>query len=155
MKTGESATALGASCMVLIMKKLLSLLLVFAVVGTVVFFLTPKTPPPPSAPLGAVSLEPTYFAEVDKKSGVVLRVIVANQSFIDSGKVGDPKNWIETTMDGSKRKNYARVGYEYNKTLDAFVPPKPTKDAVFDASKAKWVKSTPAVEAITASTTSL
>lgn len=86
----------------------------------------------------ATSSEPTYFAEVDK-NGIVLRVIVIDQANIDTGKWGDPKNWIETKMDGSLHKNSAGIGYTYNKTLDAFIAPKPTPTAVLDPVKAQWV----------------
>lgn len=64
------------------------------------------------------------FAEIDG-TGMVKRVIVADQSFINSGAVGDPKNWIETDTEGSLRKNYAGVGYIYDRNLDVFIPPKP------------------------------
>lgn len=37
----------------------------------------------------------TYFAEI-APDGTVLRVIVADQAFIDSGAVGDPVNWEQT-----------------------------------------------------------
>ena len=79
---------------------------------------------------------PTYFAEVI--NGKVQRVIVADQSFIDSGKVGDPKNWIETFMDGSVRKNYAGIGYEYHKDIDAFVAPKQFSSWVLDKNDGEY-----------------
>ncbi len=75
----------------------------------------------------------THFAEIDS-NGIVLRVIVAEQDFINSGKVGNPKNWIQTsynTIHGIHktggiplRKNYAGIGYKYHSDIDAFVPPK-------------------------------
>lgn len=80
---------------------------------------------------------PTYFAETDA-NGNVLRVIVATQQFIDSGAVGDPKNWIETKIDGSLRKNYASKGYKYDKANNAFIPPKPNPDWVLDTEKYEW-----------------
>ena len=85
----------------------------------------------------------SHFAEIDENN-IVLRVIVAEQDFIDSGAVGDPKKWIQTSYntrggvhyitssstpsaDQSKalRKNYACVDYLYDPVLDAFIPPKP------------------------------
>lgn len=80
---------------------------------------------------------PSYFAEIDS-SGVVLRVIVADQAFIDSGAVGNPSNWIQTSMEGTVRKNYAGVGYTYDTNLDAFIPPKPSPDATLDEVKGDW-----------------
>lgn len=78
-----------------------------------------------------------YFAEIDQNN-VVKRVIVADQNFIDSGVVGDPKNWVETSMDGSFRKNYAGIGYTYDDKLDAFIAPKPTENAVLDETYCKY-----------------
>lgn len=75
-----------------------------------------------------------HFAEIDE-NGVVKRVIVAEQDFIDSGAVGNPANWVQTsynTREGKHkdggvplRKNYAGIGYTYDKQRDAFIPPKP------------------------------
>jgi len=78
----------------------------------------------------------SHFAEIDS-SNIVLRIIVAEQDFIDSGAVGDKNNWIQTsyntqggvhyapnsnTPDGgvALRKNYAGEGYTYDATRDAF-----------------------------------
>ena len=97
--------------------------------------------------------EVTYFAELDKDNNV-LRVIVADQEFINTGKVGNPNNWKQTYYNGEVRKNYAGIGYKYNKDLDAFVGKKPTEDATLDTETAKWI--IPIVEPIiyeTATTT--
>lgn len=77
-----------------------------------------------------------YFAEIE--NGIVKRVIVADQEFIDSGKVGDSKTWVETSTDGSIRKNYAGIGYIYDKNLDAFIPPKPYTSWVLDKEKGQY-----------------
>lgn len=79
----------------------------------------------------------TYFAEIDSNK-VVLRVIVADQSFINSGVVGNPANWIETTTDGSLRKNYAAKGSTYNTSLDAFVYPQPFPSWTLNSVTARW-----------------
>lgn len=79
----------------------------------------------------------TYFAEVDN-NGIVKRVIVASQEFINSGAVGSPANWIQTHADGSKRKNYAGVGYKYDSARDAFIPPKPFDSWEVDEVTAQW-----------------
>jgi len=83
------------------------------------------------------SSEPTYFAEIGTQ-GDVLRVIVADQSFIDSGAVGNPENWIQTDVDGKIKKNYAGKGYTYDKNRDAFIPPKPEPNATLDEKTAQW-----------------
>lgn len=78
-----------------------------------------------------------YFAELDSNN-VVLRVIVADQAFIDSGLVGASKNWLVTAQDGSVRKNYAGVGHVYDKTLDAFIPPKAEPSFVLNTQTAQY-----------------
>lgn len=80
-----------------------------------------------------------HFARVI--NGFVTHVIVADQAFIDSGAVGDPSEWLQTSYntrlgvhygpDGQPdgglalRKNFAAPGYMYLPEIDAFVPPKP------------------------------
>jgi len=67
----------------------------------------------------------SYFAEIDS-NGVVQRVIVSEQDFINGGSVGDPVNWIQTRLNPTTfRKQYAGPGYTYDKANDVFVGPKP------------------------------
>ena len=76
----------------------------------------------------------SHFAQIDQNN-IVTQVIVAEQDFINSGAVGDPSRWIQTsynTYAGEHRnggtplrKNYAGIGYFYDSSKDAFVPPKP------------------------------
>ncbi len=81
--------------------------------------------------------EEPLFAEIDAHGNVV-RVIVADQAFIDSGAVGDPKNWIQTSSKGTIRKNYAGSGYTYDSVSDSFIPPKDVEATVFDNVKKQW-----------------
>lgn len=37
------------------------------------------------------------------------------------------------------RKNYAGIGYTYDEARDAFIPPKPSDDAVLDETTCLWV----------------
>jgi hypothetical protein len=87
-----------------------------------------------------------HFAKVE--NGIVSQVIVAEQDFINSGAVGDPSSWVQTSYNTQAgvhrnggtplRKNYAGIGYTYDETLDAFVPPKPFASWVLDTEKAQW-----------------
>jgi hypothetical protein len=79
----------------------------------------------------------TYFAELNQDK-TVKRVIVADQEFINSGAVGNPENWVETTLDGSKGKNYAAIGHTYDKDRDAFISPKPFDSWTLDEATARW-----------------
>ena len=70
-----------------------------------------------------------HFAKVE--NGIVVNVIVAEQSFIDT--LPDKSSWIQTsynTIGGRHltggtplRKNYAGVGFTYDPVRDAFIPP--------------------------------
>lgn len=74
----------------------------------------------------------SHFAKIE--NGVVTQIIVAEQDFINSGHVGDPESWVQTSYNthGGQhpegrplRKNYAGIGYTYDAQRDAFIPPKP------------------------------
>ena len=79
----------------------------------------------------------SYFAQLDQDNKVV-RVIVAEQEFIDSGVVGDPSRWIETDMDGTLRKNGAGKGSFYDPVEDHFYHPKPFESWTLDKTTARW-----------------
>ena len=76
----------------------------------------------------------SHFAQINESNQVV-QVIVAEQDFIDTGLVGSPSNWIQTSyntfanthrLGGTPlRKNYAGIGYSYDSVRDAFIPPQP------------------------------
>jgi len=67
-----------------------------------------------------------HFARV--KDGIVQEVIVAEQPDIDSGLHGDASEWIQTSYNGSFRKNYAGFGYIYDLDKDEFNPPPPATE---------------------------
>jgi hypothetical protein len=46
--------------------------------------------------------------------------------------------WKQTSYNARIRKNYAGIGYTYDETLDAFVPPKPFASWLLDTDKAQW-----------------
>ena len=84
----------------------------------------------------------SHFAEIDK-DGIVQRVIVAEQDFINSGVVGDSFNWIQTSYNNNFRKNYAGIGYTYDKTKDAFIAPQPYPSWLLDEDTCRWNAPTP------------
>jgi hypothetical protein len=75
----------------------------------------------------------SHFAEINK-GGIVQRVIVAEQDFINSGLVGDSFLWIQTSYNSNFRKQYAGIGYTYDKANDVFISPKPYESWTLDAS---------------------
>lgn len=80
----------------------------------------------------------SHFAEIDQ-AGTVLRVIVADQAFINSGAVGDPAHWVQTSYTGSIRGRFAGVGYSFDADRDAFIPPRPFASWVLDEATLDWV----------------
>lgn len=96
-----------------------------------------------------------HFARV--QDGTVTQVIVAEQDFINTGAVGDPSEWVQTSYntrggvhydpatgepsaDQSKalRKNYAGIGWLYDSEKDAFIPAKPWDSWVLDETTWQW-----------------
>ena len=77
----------------------------------------------------------SHFAKIDTNN-VVTEVIVSEQNFINSGKVGDSFLWVQTSYNNNFRKQYAGIGYTYDKVNDVFISPQPypswTVDASFD-----------------------
>ena len=81
----------------------------------------------------------SHFAEI--RDGIVQRVIVAEQDFINSGAVGDSFLWVQTSYNNNFRKQYAGIGYRYDKAADVFVAPQPYPSWPLDATHA-WVPPT-------------
>ena len=103
-----------------------------------------------------------HFSKV--VDGIVETVIVAEQDFIDSGKVGDPSIWVKTSYnthggvhyapdDGKNeplpdggvalRKNFGHPGYVYDATRDAFYKPQPFPSWVLDEDTCEWESPVP------------
>ena len=95
----------------------------------------------------------SHFAKVE--NGTVTQVIVAEQDFINTGLVGEPNTWIQTSYntrnnvhynpatgepdDGvALRGNYAGIGYVYDSENDVFYPPKPFNSWHVDSSNWSW-----------------
>ena len=76
------------------------------------------------------------FAKVSQ--GKVVQVIVAEPSFFDNFVDTSPGTWIETAKDGSIRKNFAGIGYAYDKERDAFIPPKPFPSWILNEQSCLW-----------------
>jgi hypothetical protein len=77
-----------------------------------------------------------YWAKVN--NSLVEKIIVANDDFFDTFVDDSPGTWLETKMDGSIRKNYAGIGFTYDKTRDAFIPPQPYPSWTLNESTCRW-----------------
>jgi len=74
----------------------------------------------------------SHFAEINN-DGVVQRVIVAEQDFINSGAVGDSFLWVQTSYNNNFRKQFAGKGFTYDKAKDKFIAPKPYPSWALDS----------------------
>ena len=87
-----------------------------------------------------------HFAKVN--NGIVEQVIVAEPEFFTTFVDSSPGEWIQTSYNtyggihkngGTPlRKNYAGIGFTYNRTNDAFIPPKPFNSWVLDEQTCLW-----------------
>ena len=87
-----------------------------------------------------------HYAKV--KDGIVLKVIVAEQDFIDTYQDNEPGVWVQTSyntkggvheLGGTPlRKNYAGKGYTYDTERDAFIPPKPFPSWTLNEDTCLW-----------------
>ena len=101
-----------------------------------------------------------HFAKVS--NGIVTRVIVAEADFFNNFVDDSPGQWIQTSYntrggvhyqpntnepsaDQSKalRKNYAGIGYTYDSTRDAFIPPQPFNSWTLNEDTCLWDSSVP------------
>jgi hypothetical protein len=87
-----------------------------------------------------------HFAKVN--NGIVEQVIVAEPEFFDTFVDSSPGQWIQTSYNthggvhangGTPlRKNYAGIGYSYDATRDAFIPPKPYASWALNEDTCLW-----------------
>jgi hypothetical protein len=94
-----------------------------------------------------------HFAEIDENN-IVTRVLVVGDDQEDRGQefladdLGLGGTWLKTSyntqggvhvLDGTPfRKNYAGIGYSYDETLDAFIPPKPFPSWLLNEDTCSW-----------------
>lgn len=85
----------------------------------------------------------SHWAELDSNNKVI-RVLVGdnNDPAGDEGYSWLINNlggvWVKTSYNATIRKNYAGIGFSYNATLDAFVPPKCHDEAILNETTAQW-----------------
>ena len=64
----------------------------------------------------------SHFAKIDGNN-IVTEVIVAEQDFINSGKVGDSFLWVQASYNNNFRGKFAGIGDTYDKVNDVFLSP--------------------------------
>ena len=89
----------------------------------------------------------SHFAKVE--DGTVTQVIVIEQDVLNTGHWGDPASWVQTSYNthggvhsngGTPlRKNFAGIGYSYDKDRDAFIAAEPDNAIGFDENTCRWI----------------
>jgi hypothetical protein len=82
-----------------------------------------------------------FFAKIDIFN-TVIKVISADQDYVDML----PGQWVPVDIDGIYPKNYAGVGYKYDATRNAFIPPKPFSSWTLNETTCLWDPPTPKPE---------
>jgi hypothetical protein len=88
----------------------------------------------------------SHFAKVT--DGIVTQVIVAKPEFFATFVDSSPGEWIQTSYNthggvhatgGTPlRKNYAGIGYTYDRARDAFIPPQPFSSWLLNETTCLW-----------------
>ena len=91
-----------------------------------------------------------HFAEIGLNNTVLQVIVVHNNELLDeNGQESEAKGaefcrnlfggtWLQTSYNGTFRKNFAGVGYTYNAIRDAFIPPQPYSSWVIDDATCQW-----------------
>ena len=91
-----------------------------------------------------------HFACLDTNNVVTQVIVVSNPD--TSTAQGEEKEsigiafcerllggiWVKTSYNGNIRKNYAGIGFTYDKDRDAFIPPKPYASWVLNETTCLW-----------------
>lgn len=97
-----------------------------------------------------------HFAKINNEN-IVEQVLVVNNDIIlkSDGTESELKGkqflnsilgqakWVQTSYNGAFRKNYAGIGYSYDETLDAFIPPKPFDSWILNEETCLWESTVP------------
>lgn len=91
-----------------------------------------------------------HFAELDENSIVTRVIVVHNNELLDeNGNESEQKGidfcvahyggtWIQTSYNGTIRKNYAGIGFIYDPILDGFIGHKPHESWLLNESTCRW-----------------
>jgi hypothetical protein len=88
-----------------------------------------------------------HYAFLDENNIVTEVIVGIDETELIEGK--EPEVWygefrgqrcLRTSYNGNIRKNYAGIGYSYSEELDAFIPPKPSEEAILDTNTCQWIE---------------
>ena len=92
-----------------------------------------------------------HFAQLDENNVVTQVIVVHNNELMLDGEESEDKGvlfckslygsdtkWKQTSYNGSFRKNYAGIGYTFDKDRNAFIPPKSYNSWVLNETTCLW-----------------
>jgi hypothetical protein len=90
-----------------------------------------------------------HFAQLDNNQVIQVIVVHNNELLDENGIEQESKGqefcanllggtWLQTSYNASIRKNYAGLGFLYDSTRDAFIPPKPFDSWVLNEDTCNW-----------------
>jgi hypothetical protein len=93
-----------------------------------------------------------YFAKLGTGNIIETVISINNSVITDSNGIEQEKLgvdfinklyntrdvWKQTSYNRTFRKNYAGIGYQYDQTRDAFIPPKPFNSWILNENTCQW-----------------
>lgn len=91
-----------------------------------------------------------HFAELDETNIIKQVIVVDNNELLDeNGNESEQKGidfcvnllggtWIQTSYNGTIRKNYAAIGFTYDPIRDAFISPTPFPSWILNETTCNW-----------------
>jgi len=93
-----------------------------------------------------------HFAQLDKNNIITNIIVVNNNELLDENGneieqkgidlcqsiFGQDTKWIQTSIHGNFRKNYASLDGVYNKELNAFIAIKPYNSWILNETNCRW-----------------
>jgi hypothetical protein len=100
-----------------------------------------------------------HFAEIGLDNTVLRVIVVNNNELLDENHTEQESKgadfcrslfggtWVQTSYNGTIRKNFAGAGFTYDSARDAFIPPQPNGDWVLNEQTCQWEAPAPVPEA--------
>lgn len=92
-----------------------------------------------------------HFVKLDSDNIVIDVLVVNNDILLNSDNTESEQKgkdflntlfgsatWVQTSFNGNIRKNFAGIGYKYDSTRDAFIPPKPFNSWILNETTCLW-----------------
>ena len=91
-----------------------------------------------------------HFAEIGLNNTVLRVVVVHNNELLDENNIEQESlgidfcrtlfggTWVQTSYNGTIRKNFAGIDFTYDSTRDAFIPPQPYASWILNETTCQW-----------------